>query len=184
MIADDAFVVNPDYLVAPNAVSSESNPARISDNLVILNQAPAAVRREMLRYIDNLSVKLIQNHAERLNRDGIFAWSQLIADSGEVNPIGQLRAAGAALTFALPQVHLNVSPIVVASFPLVYRELKQGKEGQFVWSIFSRLGSLQNGTQRNSYEFSQIELASIRSPKATVTTDRRFGTNSQYTVER
>lgn len=135
MIADDAFVVNPDYLVA-NAVSSESNPARISDNLVILNQAPAAVRREMLRYIDNLSVKLIQNHAERLNRDGIFAWSQLIADSGEVNPIGQLRAAGAALTFALPQVHLNVSPIVVASFPLVYRELKQGKEGQFVWSIF------------------------------------------------
>ena len=38
MIADNAFVVNPDYLVA-NAVSSESNPARISDNLVILNQA-------------------------------------------------------------------------------------------------------------------------------------------------
>jgi hypothetical protein len=110
MIADDGFVVNPDYLVA-NAVSSESSPARISDNLVILNQAPAVVRREVLRYIDNLSVKLIQNHAERLNDDGIFAWSQLIADSGETNPIGQLRAAGAALTFALPQVHLNVEPL-------------------------------------------------------------------------
>jgi hypothetical protein len=134
MIADDGFVVNPDYLVA-NAVSSESSPARISDNLVILNQAPA-VRREVLRYIDNLSVRLIQNHAERLNDDGIFAWSKLIADSGEINPVGQLRAAGAALTFALPQVHLNVSPLVVASFPIVYRELKQGKEGPSVWSIF------------------------------------------------
>jgi hypothetical protein len=135
MIADDAFVVNPDYLVA-NAVSSESSPARISDNLVILNRAPAAVRREMLRYIDNLSFKLIQNHAERLNDDGIFAWSQLIADSGKINPTGQLRAAGAVLTFALPQIHLNVSPLVVASFPLVYRELKQGNEGPSVWSIF------------------------------------------------
>lgn len=135
MIADHAFVVNPDYLVA-NAVSSESSPARISDNLVILNQAPAVVRREMLRYVDNLSVKLTQNHPERLNDDGFLAWSQLIADSGEINPIGQLRAAGLALTFALPQIHLNVSPLVVASFPLIYRELKQGKEGPSAWSIF------------------------------------------------
>jgi hypothetical protein len=135
MISDDEFVVNPDYLVA-NAVSSESTPARISDNLVILNQAPASVRREMLRYIDNLSVRLIHNHPERLNDDGICAWSQLISDSGKINPTGRLRAAGAALTFAFSQIHLNVSPLVVVSFPLVYRELKQGNEGPFAWFMF------------------------------------------------
>jgi hypothetical protein len=134
MIADDGFVVNPEYLIA-NAVSNESSPVRISDNLVILNRAPAAVRREMLRYIDNLSFRLTQNHPEGLSKDGILAWSQLIAASGEINPVGQLRAAGFALTFALPQIHLNVSPLVVASFPIVYRELKQGKEGPSVWSI-------------------------------------------------
>lgn len=134
MIADDGFVMNPDYLVA-NAVSSESSSARISDNLTILNRAPVAVRREMLRYIDNLSFRLNQNHPERLKDEGILAWSQLIADSGEINPSGQLRAAGSALAFALPQIRLNVSPLVVASFPIVYRELKQGMEGPSVWSI-------------------------------------------------
>jgi hypothetical protein len=134
MIADDGCVVNPDYLIA-NAVSSESSPARISDNLIILDRVPATVRHEILRQIDNLSFRLIQNHPDRLSDEGIGAWSRLIADSGEINPAGQLRAAGSSLTFALSQRTLNVSPLLVVSFPVVYRQQKQGTEEPSIWSI-------------------------------------------------
>jgi hypothetical protein len=138
MIADDGFVVNPDHLVA-NAISSESSSGRISDNLAILNRAPAGVRHEVLRYIDNLSFRLIQNRPEHLSDNGILAWSELISDSGEINRLGQLRAAGSVLTFALAQTHLNVSPLVVVSFPIVYRELMQSKEEPTILSVLSML---------------------------------------------
>jgi hypothetical protein len=136
MMSDIAFDVNPDYLVA-NAVAPESTSVRIGDNLVLLNQAADRLRREVLRSIDKLSLRLIQNRPENISDAGIIAWADLIRDSGQVNPIGQLRAAGSALTFALRnQKKENASALVAESFPLVYRELKQGKEPPSVWSIF------------------------------------------------
>ncbi|MFL6388859.1 MAG: hypothetical protein ACJ71U_15360 [Terriglobales bacterium] len=135
LISDEQFVVNPDYLVA-NAVSPESTATRISDNLLILNRSHPRVRREVLRYIDNLSLRVSQHQPEKLTDDGINSWSELIRDAGEINPVGQMRAAGTALAFALTQLKKNVSPLVVVSFPLVYRELKQGKETPLLWAIF------------------------------------------------
>ena len=135
LIQDPGLSVNPDYLVA-TAVSSESSASRISDNIEILNHAPLSVRREVLRYIDNLSSRLIQNHPEKLSEKAYAAWADLIADSGNVNAIGQLRAAGSALSFALAQVDSKVIPLIIISFPIVYRELKQGKDEPSFWSLF------------------------------------------------
>jgi hypothetical protein len=108
----------------------------------------------------------------------------LIADSGEINPFGQVRAAGSALTFALSQTRLNVSPLVVASFPIVYRELKQDKQEPSILSIFfpdwDRCKAIRKGDDE---EFPPIELASVR-PAQGVTTHWCFGAHSQYPLKR
>lgn len=135
LIQDIGPSVNPDYLVA-SAVSSESTSLRISDNIEMLNRAPSSVRREVLRYIDNLSSRLIQNHPEHLSEGACLSWAQLIADSADVNSIGQIRAAGNALSFAFSQVDPKVISLVVVSFPIVYRELKQGKDEPSLWALF------------------------------------------------
>jgi hypothetical protein len=135
LIQDIGFNVNPDYLVA-SAASSESSSTRISDNIDILNHAPTSVRREVLRYIDNLSLRLIQNRPEQLSEGACASWAQLIADSGDANLIGQISAAGNALSFAFSQVDPKVIPLVIVSFPIVYRELKQGKDEPSLWSLF------------------------------------------------
>ena len=182
MISDEGFVVNTDYLIA-SAVSAESTPERISDNLAILNRAPAVVRHEVLRYIDNLSERLIQNQPTRLNDNGIHAWSELIADSGEINPVGQVRAAGSALSFALPQTGLNVSPLVVASFPIVYRELKQDKEGKSLWSFifpdWDRCKALRKDISRSFLDSSWPPSDLLRASLPTGDLDRILNTLSK-----
>lgn len=135
LLSDAHFEVDPDALV-DSAVSKESATERISDNLGILNQAPLPLRREMLRYIDNLSIRLSEICPGKLTDSGILAWADLIRDSETVNPIGQLRAAGIALSFAFTQREKDVSPLVVVSFPLVYRELKRGNDTPSLWIRF------------------------------------------------
>jgi hypothetical protein len=135
MIHDHELKMGADDLIA-SSVSPSSSPERIGDNLVILNRSPAVVRHAILDHIDDLSIRLIQNIAGRLDRNGVVAWSALIADSVAVNPSAQLRAAGATLSFALSQPRLNVSPLIVATFPVVYRVLKHGEEELSLWSIF------------------------------------------------
>jgi hypothetical protein len=60
----------------------------------------------------------------------------MIADAGPVNSIGQLQAAGNALSFSFSQSDPKVIPLVTVSFPIVYRELKKGQDEPSFWSLF------------------------------------------------
>lgn len=135
LLQDKGFSINTDHLVA-SAVSSESSPSRISDNLVMLNHSPSSVRKEILRYIDNLSWRLIQNRPELLSEAAYKSWAELIVDAGDINSIGQLQAAGNTLSFSFGQADPKVVPLVVASFPIVYKELRKGQDEPSLWSMF------------------------------------------------
>ena len=137
LLCNPNLQISPDALI-DNSLSEESSPRRISDNIALLNTAPHRIRQEVLRYVDNISYRLSRNHPERLTDSGIVAWAAIIQDSGEINPIGQLRAADVALSFAFDNLTKAVSPLVVVSFPLIYRELKQGHDAPPFWSrLFS-----------------------------------------------
>ena len=64
--------------------------------------------------------------------------SKGVHHSREVNREAQLRAAGAALPYALRLVNRPTSPLIVAAFPLVYAELREGKESPSLLKAISR----------------------------------------------
>jgi GTPase-associated protein 1, N-terminal domain type 1 len=134
LLTDPAFNMDIGSLIA-NATSSQANRERISNNITMLNNSPHSIRAGVLSQIDNLSDRLTRRNAERLDSKAIRAWAALLADSGSNNHHGQLRAASNVLSFALSFPELDVSPLIVAAFPIVYNELKEGREAPSLLSF-------------------------------------------------
>ncbi len=118
------------------ATSPHASPVRLSHNLIILSRATSDIRRGILISIADLTDRLLKRGAGSLTREGITAWSQMLMDSGSVNVDSQLKAASGALSFALKAKNRPVSPLIVATFPIVYNELKAGKETPSLLSFF------------------------------------------------
>jgi hypothetical protein len=135
LMKDDSLTLPPEHLIA-HAISSGANRDRLSSNLIILNDAIAAVRRKVLMQVDGLCDRLVRGNAANLTTDAIEAWAALISDSGSINRAAQLRAASAVLSFSLAFTSRPVSPLIVVAFPIVYRELQEGREAPSFLSFF------------------------------------------------
>jgi hypothetical protein len=135
LISLEDFEMSTDHLVA-NAFNAQAGTTRLNDNLVLLNKSPGRVRRGILQYIDNISERLIHLPVRDLGNDGITAWSQLLSDAVDVNPIGQVRAASVVLSFAFSQLDRQVSPLIVVAFPIVYKALQNESEESGLFSFF------------------------------------------------
>ena len=118
------------------ATSPHASPVRLSHNLIVLSRTTSDIRRGILINIADLTDRLLRRGAGSLTREGITAWSQMLMDSGSVNFGSQLKAASGALSFALKAKSRPVSPLIVAAFPIVYNELKAGKETPSLLSFF------------------------------------------------
>jgi len=108
------------------ATARTASPARIAENLVILDSASPNVRFNVTSCIDELSDRLVHHHQADLGRRAYDAWARLIA-SGPDESV-RFRAASPSLTFALHQPRLPVSSLIVVSFPIVYAQLLRSKE--------------------------------------------------------
>jgi hypothetical protein len=135
LISQDDFDMSTDHLVA-NAFNSQAATFRLNDNLVLFNRSPHKVRRGILQYIDNISERLVHLSIRDLASDGIAAWSQLLADAGDINHTGQVRAASVVLSYAFSQPDRHVSPLIVTAFPIVYRALQSDREESGLFSLF------------------------------------------------
>lgn len=110
------------WMTAPTA-----SPARLAENLAILDSASPNIRFQMLSRVDDLSERLIYRNQANLGRAAYDTWARLIADGPDEGV--RFRAAAPSLTFALHQPRLPVSSLIVASFPIVYAQLLKSKEG-------------------------------------------------------
>jgi hypothetical protein len=108
------------------ATARNASPARIAENLVILNSASPNVRFNVTSRVDELSDRLVHRHQTDLGRRAYDAWARLIAAGPDQSV--RFRAASPSLTFALHQPRLPVSSLIVVSFPIVYAQLLRSKE--------------------------------------------------------
>jgi hypothetical protein len=118
------------------AVPSHASADRASDNVVMLNEANAVIRRGVLSHIGDLSDRLIRKYGANLSPAAIRAWAALLSDSRSENQAAQLMAASSTLSFALSNLHAPVSPLVVSAFPIVDAELKTEREAPSLLFFF------------------------------------------------
>ena len=109
------------------ATVQTATPARIAENLVILDSASPTIRLNVTSCVDELSDRLIHRQQADLGHRGYDAWARLIADGPDESV--RFRAASQSLIFALHQPRLAVSSLIVVSFPTVYAQLLKSQEG-------------------------------------------------------
>ena len=119
--------LTPDELVAA-ATAPSIGPRRMSKNLEALNAAPREVRAGVVGVVDELSRRLVERRWEKLGEAAYRAWAAMLADAPAADPERRIKATATAFGFALRHVSYPVSPLVVASFPTVYRELPKLKK--------------------------------------------------------
>lgn len=135
------------------AVTPGNGPRRIDENLALLNCLCDPVRDELLGQMHKFSDQLVRIPAWALGDAGIRVWADMIRDSGRVSAQAQVAAAWTTLEYALRDTHGPVSPLVVASFPIVHEELRRGKEpprpsGAFYFFDWDRCKVLQRDVVR------------------------------------
>lgn len=118
------------------AIPRNAPRERVTDNVVLLNDAAAQIRAGVLMEIEELSDRLISRRHEVITGELVAAWTKLLADSGQVNQRAQMTAAAKILSFALEERDKPVSPLIVVAFPIVYAELRAGHETPSLLSFF------------------------------------------------
>ena len=119
--------LTPDELVAA-ATASSIGPRRVSKNLEALNAAPQDIRDGVVGVVDVVSRHLVERRWESLDEAGYRAWAAMLADAAAADPERRIKATTMAFAFALRHSSYPVSPLVVVSFPTVYRELPKLKK--------------------------------------------------------
>lgn len=100
-------------------------PGRIAANLLAVSNGTDELKNAVVGRIDELSSRLVVRGRENLGAPAYRVWSQLLAEAAKVNPRAQLAAATEVLPYALRHPELQVSPLIMAAFPLTYRRLQQ-----------------------------------------------------------
>ena len=119
--------LTPDELVAA-ATASSIGPRRVSKNLEALNAAPQDIRDGVVGVVDVLSRHLVEHRWRKLDEAAYRAWAAMLASATAVDPERRIKATATAFGFALRHSSYPVSPLVVASFPVVYREIPKLKK--------------------------------------------------------
>ena len=100
----------------------------MSKNLEALNDAPKHIRDSVVGVVDVLSQHLVERRWESLDEAAYRAWAAILADGAATDSERGLKAIATAFSFALHRSSDPVSPLVVVSFPTVYRQLPKLKQ--------------------------------------------------------
>lgn len=111
--------VSPADLVAL-ACRRELPASKLGENVVLLERSSREIRNRIVEIVDSLCERLVATRKVELDSEGVHSLTALIADA---NGATQVRAAEFVLPFALRMKHTMASPLVVATFPIVHREL-------------------------------------------------------------
>lgn len=99
-----------------------------SRNLLIFEAAPAAVRRRMVEAIDEIAILLQQRERIDLTAAAYNACAKLFMDAEKQNRWALIEAAGRMVPSLLRARYEPVSPLIVALFPIVYREFAKADD--------------------------------------------------------
>ncbi|WP_219847062.1 hypothetical protein [Burkholderia multivorans] len=94
-----------------------------SRNLLVFNNAPQSARLRVISSIEDVAQLLCNRRVFDLDESAGYACAQLLLDAETVVPHAALSAAGSLLPMLMWQRKAPVSPMIVAAFPIIYREL-------------------------------------------------------------
>ncbi|MBV1776009.1 hypothetical protein KSF73_09820 [Burkholderiaceae bacterium DAT-1] len=112
------------YQIVLAATSPEINSNQIGENVALLGQTKGQLRHEIISHIGVLTDRLVNRRGNYLSAQAIEVWACLLAESGDVNQQAQIGAAATVLSYALRNVNGPHSPLVVAAFPVIYKQLR------------------------------------------------------------
>ena len=102
--------------------------ATASRNMVALSRATSPARLQAARAIEEIARMLVQRPDLQLDTAAVEACAALMTYSEKVAPKAHLLAAGLLMPVLLKSRDRPVSPMIVATFPSVYRELARADE--------------------------------------------------------
>lgn len=131
----------PPYELVAVATASSLGTRRVSKNLEALNDAPKNIRDSVVGVVDVLSRQLAERRWETLDDAAYRAWAAILADGAATDSERGLKASATAFSFALRRSSDPVSPLVVASFPTVYRQFPKLKKLGFASELIPFVSS-------------------------------------------
>jgi hypothetical protein len=134
VISESGSFLDTHQLIAL-AIPLSASVQRVSDNIVLLDQSNSKIRADILSNIEDVCDRLIARANKTISDKLVRSWANLLADAGAINPHGQVNAAGRVLSFALANCNKPMSPLIVVAFPIVYKELRAGKEPPGLFSF-------------------------------------------------
>jgi hypothetical protein len=121
-----AKAMEPQTIIAL-AIPSNASASSIGTHLIALNRTKDSLRKDFLNQIDYITERLIHSNFKNLRQEAMSAWSELIADSLDINKHKCLSAARTALKYSLRYTNYSMSQLIKVSFPIVWTELKKEK---------------------------------------------------------
>ncbi len=109
--------------VARTGLGRDVDAATASRNMVALRKATQPARLRLARSMDDIARTLIERPSLDLDAAAVEACAAIMLDAEKVAPRALLFAAGHLLPVLLRSRDRPVSPMVVAAFPSVHREL-------------------------------------------------------------
>lgn len=114
--------------VARLGLAGELPASLASRNMVAFRRTSQASRRRLEMRIVDVAQHLRQRRQFDLDGYAVEACADLVSEAAESVPTSALTAAGELLPMLMRQKNRAVSPLVVATFPLLYRELAKKHE--------------------------------------------------------
>ncbi|QEX23245.1 hypothetical protein FRZ61_31810 [Hypericibacter adhaerens] len=103
---------------------------------MLLARAAPDVKGYVLEQIDLLADRTVHHYGAMPHPAAIEALAQLFRESGSWGMPAQTRAAELLLPYALRHRNAQVSPLIIAAFPIAYAELAKGTSTPNLLSIF------------------------------------------------
>ncbi|GEQ77577.1 hypothetical protein CTTA_4582 [Comamonas testosteroni] len=114
--------------VARVGLSSHVSSELVSRNLEAMNSCSPAAREQFVSFIIDIAEAMTSRYSLELSAEGAEACASLMYSAQVANLGNALAAAGRLVPATLRARRLPVSPLVAATFPIVYRELAAKEE--------------------------------------------------------
>lgn len=155
---------------------NESVPAKIAQrNIDALKQCKGDVRRQLCASVDELAEQLAKRVPLDLSLEATEALADLLWESNQKNYKELEIASARLLPYLLAQQSASASPLIAATFPIIYLELSRDTPSHFISLIF-RFGDwdkcrtvrqrLIDSFLRSDWRITDIATAAARSADA------------------
>lgn len=157
-------------------LSAEVTSSIASQNLILFDSAPPAVRARFVKASAAIADAIIGRKVLDLSYEGASAAGRLLWEASAGNCPGFARTAATLLPFAMRERRQPASALIAAAFPVVYRGLQQERIPDFLSLMFPFLDwdrckiarrELATGFSTSEWLPTDIALAAARAGDAT-----------------